>query len=904
MDEQRIQAYLSLIQELLSCPSEEENQILNQHAELIDEGLVQVCQRVAQQLQGEGRENEAEFLLNLGQQVAESLNSQASGGKGAPSETQPNATPEDYLRFLMAVLQAVAESENDPQVVYPILEQHQDKLDLTFAKIVQLWFKSELDPNNSEQNQFLAAILNILAVDISDFPLGNRANNLEIAIACYQVALQVYTRQAFPQDWAGTQNNLGNAYLERIQGEQAENLELAIACYQAALQVHTRQAFPQDWAMTQNNLGNAYLERIQGERAENLEIAIACYQAALQVHTRQASPQDWAGTQNNLGNAYRERIQGERAENLELAIACYQAALQVRTRQAFPKDHTETLNNLGFTYQDQSIHYIYISHSAQKQTALENAYRTFAQAIDSVEHLRGEITSGDEAKRKLNEEWNKLYRGMVKVCLELGNNSAAIEYADRSKARNLVELIATRAAYPEGISLQVRQRLQQLPLEIEEENRRLAQDPNPDYTQITQLRQEVQEKSPYKPLEFQQIQSLLDQETAILEWYVLGDKFLTFILTPQTLHFWQSTPEDLNNLFDWVSEYLADYQRNKTQWQNRLSQRLEALAQILHLDDILHSLFDKFPTCKKLILIPHFFLHLFPIHALPVHLPSPSEIEGKPLQEWFPNGVSYAPSCQLLQQAQNRQRPDFNQLFAIQNPTQDLAFTDIEVEAIQSYFNPHHILKHDKAEKTALNLNNAHCTHFACHGYFNLNDPLKSALLLANSEFLPPPPDEDQTRYIPLQNGNLLDLGKCLTLEDILRLDLRNCRLVTLSACETGITDFTSISDEYIGLPSGFILAGSPNVVSSLWAVNDLSTALLMIRFYENLKNGATVPLALQHAQIWLRNATAETLQQWSSQLTLRSTHQRQFRRFSTMDSTAKPFASPYYWAGFCAIGA
>jgi CHAT domain-containing protein len=52
------------------------------------------------------------------------------------------------------------------------------------------------------------------------------------------------------------------------------------------------------------------------------------------------------------------------------------------------------------------------------------------------------------------------------------------------------------------------------------------------------------------------------------------------------------------------------------------------------------------------------------------------------------------------------------------------------------------------------------------------------------------------------------------------------------------ITDFTSTSDEYIGLPSGFILAGAANVVSTLWAVNDLSTALFMIHFYQRVHEG------------------------------------------------------------------
>ncbi|MDT9189671.1 MAG: hypothetical protein P5683_09245 [Limnospira sp. PMC 1279.21] len=51
MDEERSQAYLSLIQELLNCPGEA-LQILNSHLELVDEGFVQVCEWVAAQLQG------------------------------------------------------------------------------------------------------------------------------------------------------------------------------------------------------------------------------------------------------------------------------------------------------------------------------------------------------------------------------------------------------------------------------------------------------------------------------------------------------------------------------------------------------------------------------------------------------------------------------------------------------------------------------------------------------------------------------------------------------------------------------------------------------------------------------------------------------------------------------------
>jgi len=78
-----------------------------------------------------------------------------------------------------------------------------------------------------------------------------------MAIAFYTAALEVYTREAFPEYWATMQNNLAVAYSDRIRGERADNLEKAIAFYTAALEVYTREAFPENWAMTQNNLANA-----------------------------------------------------------------------------------------------------------------------------------------------------------------------------------------------------------------------------------------------------------------------------------------------------------------------------------------------------------------------------------------------------------------------------------------------------------------------------------------------------------------------------------------------------------------------------------------------------------------------------------------------------------------------
>lgn len=79
------------------------------------------------------------------------------------------------------------------------------------------------------------------------------------------------TGDAFPQCWATIQNNLTEAYSDRIRGERTENLEWAISAHEVTLVVRTRVAFPEERAITQSNLGTFYSEHIVGVRAKNLE---------------------------------------------------------------------------------------------------------------------------------------------------------------------------------------------------------------------------------------------------------------------------------------------------------------------------------------------------------------------------------------------------------------------------------------------------------------------------------------------------------------------------------------------------------------------------------------------------------------------------------------------------------
>jgi tetratricopeptide (TPR) repeat protein len=740
MNEQRLNAYQTLMNNLLTCPSGEELQILQDNQELLDQNFLQFLLAISSQLQEAGKQQEAELLINLAEELSLFMGNTNS--------------PEDYYKFLMGVLQAVLKSQGNPQIVYPLFQQNLDKLDENLANILKNRVTATLKELSLEAAIYMAAVIAEFGNLILQFPQGSRKNNLEISIATSQATLEIYTREAFPEQWAGTQNNLANAYKDRIKGEKAENIERAIRFYQAALEIINRVAFPEDWAMIQNNLANAYSNRIKGEKAQNIERAIAIYQAALEIRTREAFPKQWATTQNNLALAYYYRIKGGKAQNIERAIALYQAALEIYTREAFPEDWAMTQNNLAIAYSDRikgekaenieqaitfyqaaleittraafpeqwaqtqnnlaaayygrikgekaenieqtiafyqaaleirtraAFPYNYLGTSFnlgvvyQASQQWQLAYETFDNAIETLEEIRaGIVKGGDADKQKLAEEWQKLYQGMVEVCIELKNYTAAIEYVERSKTRNLVELLATRDLYPKGdIPQTVLDELDRLRRDIETEQRRLEieertrnpfgdgttgerspniaalQTPPPDRNRLNQLRQEldtlitrdITPKDPdflltqkVEPMPFSDIQALTGDNTAILEWYILSDRFVVFIVTPPSspsrtrdggeVKLWQSTPEDYNALIAWAADYLAYYETDKKQWQNTLTSRLQRLGEILHFDQLLNAIGEK---CDSLVLIPNRFLHLFPLHALPISQQKPTIAKG------------------------------------------------------------------------------------------------------------------------------------------------------------------------------------------------------------------------------------------------------------------------------------
>ena len=1033
MNEERIAAYLNLIQELLACPSGEENQILNQSSELLDEGFVMVVLAKSLQATIEGEDHPARFLKSLAEQVAEYIgmelpeieNPQGLGHlmQNAPvletlqqfiqadtwSKSQeylaqyPELLGDDVDALLSQLMEMVTEQERS------VLQEHRDLLQRCREIGIEQGFEekranvraarmqsaqAELPPELMElvedpqmrelleNPQMMGLVQDIfgalqesniapddLEISVRVRPelmgrvaemamggtgLGNLLNaensgdaltqfwkqllQAEMqsggdAAAVHQVmrpymglivpALGDVIAQSMPgllaqypdqaEGVAGLVEDTCTSIRQFPYGRYAEALEIAIRGYDVVLALGVYS--PQGRAQTLNNLGVARSTQAEMgiEPAENLQKAITAYNQAAEILRQPGLEKDLSSTLNNLGNA--RLTQAERgiepAENLQKAITAYNQAAEILRQLGLARNLATTLNNFSFAYQAQSR--LPSNSPDEKQAALDNAYRSFQEALDRVEYLRGEIGANSEGyKRNFNEEWNKVYRGMVEVCLELGRYQDAIEYADRSKARNLVELMATRDAYPGGvIPDDIRQQLQELRQTIAAEDYRLQKEKNPDRTHLDQLRQEFQKKFPYKPLHFQAMQELLDEETAILEWYILEDKFLTFTLTREKLYLWTSSQEDRQKLIGWTVAYLTDYRnRNNSQWRETLAQRLEELPKILHLDEILQNLFKNFPKCQKLILIPHLYLHLFPLHALPVHLPSsPNPLlpegekganspssplsplgrgaggEGKFLQDLFPKGVTYAPNCQLLQQAQSRPRFNFNQLFAIQNPTNDIKWADTQVETIRKFFPQRKTLgtKATKANFLAQDLSQTHHLFFSCHGSFKPNSLLNSGLILADG---------------------------VLSLENIIaKLNLKECSLVTLSACETGQVALDQ-TDEYISIASGFLLAGSPRVLMSLWSVDEASTALLLIKTYELLqKQPGKLAQALPAAQKWLRETTNSGFYAWVQKSPLLDDHWRKhlaqvFQIEQNKEGADfRPYESPYHWAAFCVVG-
>jgi CHAT domain-containing protein len=302
----------------------------------------------------------------------------------------------------------------------------------------------------------------------------------------------------------------------------------------------------------------------------------------------------------------------------------------------------------------------------------------------------------------------------------------------------------------------------------------------------------------------------------------------------------------------------------------------------------------------QVVLIPAGRLALLPLHAVRYSLRGQ---ETCFLDEFT---VSYAPNARALAIAQHEvgQRCNEPHLVGVGNPLphpHPLPVAQAELEEVATLFPGYRrqLLYAEAATKMAcltLIPEGTHL-HFACHGCFDLDNALASRLEFSGAE--------------------------PLTLQEMLAGAARpvRARLAVLSACQSAVSDFRRLPDEFISLPAGLLQAGVPGVLGTLWQVDDLSTALVMSKFYAyHLKGDTAVgvgpmppALALRHAQQWLREVTAGELQAYCERLLHRASEgQRASRemaiqgmvRFTLEHPTVRPFVdSPYHWAPFVFVG-
>ncbi len=279
---------------------------------------------------------------------------------------------------------------------------------------------------------------------------------------------------------------------------------------------------------------------------------------------------------------------------------------------------------------------------------------------------------------------------------------------------------------------------------------------------------------------------------------------------------------------------------------------------------------------RSVTLVPVGLFSAIPLHAAPV------DSDGRCLLDDVP--VSYAPSGAVLAKARHSARHRSGKKrsgLAIVDPTAGLAFTAYEADAMIRWTGGRRVdsTTSDVADELA---DSTHI-HFACHGRSLVDQPLESHLALGR--------------------------GRRLTLLDLLTNErsglLREAQLVVASACQTATVDTTRTPDEFVGLAAGFLAAGVPCFLGTLWPSDDVPSALVMSRFYELLiGEGLAADEALRRAQRWLRDLDGRgLLEHLDSQPSLAAIRPGLASLAASLPDQ-QFYADPVSWSPYVVIGA
>ena len=738
---------------------------------------------------------------------------------------------------------------------------------------------------------------------------GDHSANLEAAIKHFEAGLTVLTKDADPYRWATIQHNLAGAYTARKTGARVENQRKAMAHIEAALGVFTREAFPNEWAQSQHNLGIAYNERIEGDRDDNQDQALLHFEQALTVFGRETAPEQWAQLQQNIGIAYSGRHKGGDAENRRKAIAAFEAALTVFTRDAYPQDHLRTARLLGSTL-------LQAGELKKASLAQEDAREAFLVLLGQ---------GPEEAEtRALIADAGPLFAESAFTAAQLGDGERALALANEGRGRLLT--IAMRMQTLKLGEVEQR-RLDELRGAIRIARHTVDTTHGSDrataLAQLATLRQEVlklvQGGENHAQSAMKEAHAIAASGGAVAVPVVTaqGGKLLVMtkggfvsivdlpgLTTAQLSQVLVGAGTDVPG--GWLGAYFVNYltgdeaQKRWPEWLGAIDGLGPELWRLIGapLDATLKQ--RGVAPGARLVWLPSGWLG-----TLPLGLAQDPANKRRLVDDYE---IVYAQNLEALAASEDAiAATGAPTLTAIVNPTGDLPGTEKEGAIVVAHFQPsaRTVLEGDAATPAAVlaGLKGRTHWHFASHGGFSWLDPRQSGLLLHGPA--------------KLTVGELADAE-----------GLGHPRLVVLSACETGLYDLTSSPDEFIGLPGTFTALGAAGVLGTLWPVSDAATALLIGKFYElHIENGASPPAALRGAQLWLREATNEELSGFAKVASARgllpSRHlaeieaalsgkgEEHSRSLAGSESGAvtgsvdaqRPYAHPYFWAGFIYTG-
>lgn len=518
----------------------------------------------------------------------------------------------------------------------------------------------------------------------------------------------------------------------------------------------------------------------------------------------------------------------------------------------------------------ESFHVPWVSYQAlntlgrlkELEGKTEEAEALYVQAAKELELLRGNINL-DELRMSFGKDKYQVYENIVNVKLGRQDPHAAFDFVERSKSRTLIDLMERNLETAWAAADDGSPRFQRIRKTREELNllysrlgeggpsTNVAATHKSTREEIARREQELvellraagSEKPGWATLQsmpsmsVEDVQKMLEPEELLIEYYAVGDRLQAFVIGRDVFHVLSNLTSSANVRaslkglnFQLSKFYLqpAYLKKHSATLLSAARHHLESLyAQLIA--PIAHLLEHR----KHLVIVPHQILHYVPFHAL---FDGHSYLIDK-------HSVSYAASASVLRICRNRQVPASSGRDLVLAVADDRTpHIHEEVEALRNLLPAADIFMGADADEDKLRqyAPTAGKIHIAAHGIFRSDNPMFSSIRLGNN---------------------------WLNLFDIFNLRL-GAEITTLSACETGMSAVWQ-GDELLGLARGFLYAGTPSLVVSLWMVNDRSTAQLMRRFYQGLRDGLSKAAALRNAMLEVK---AE-------------------------------FPHPYYWAPFILLG-